>query len=350
MGSGREAAGRAEPRIAACLIVRDEAERLPACLASLHGVVDEVIVHDTGSRDSSREVAAGCGATVIAGRWLDDFARARNVALDAATAEWILAVDADETLQVDPAALTAALQVADEVDAFAVEIRSRGGADSRGLDARAEVKLFRRGGLRYRGRVHERLERADAKPLTVRLLPPQTLRYQHSGYQDAAVATAKAVRNARLARLELDELLADPDPQPADVARAALDLGRSELGAGQFEAAAGALRMARAQPEELMEWAWATDFLARLALRTGDPQEVLRLADELAATELADEYSSWLKAQAFGLLGRAPECLQQLDTITSLHDLAGRELAFGQVRELRALAEANRDEAESELH
>ena len=68
-------------RLAASLIVRNEALTLTACLASLAGVVDEIHVHDTGSTDGTPELAAELGATVTHGRWTDDFAAARNDAL-----------------------------------------------------------------------------------------------------------------------------------------------------------------------------------------------------------------------------------------------------------------------------
>ncbi|MDP9407840.1 MAG: glycosyltransferase, partial [Actinomycetota bacterium] len=72
--------------LAVNVIVRDEAAHLIACLASVREVADEVVVPDTGSRDGSVAVARAAGATVVEGRWEDDFAAARNVALEASSA------------------------------------------------------------------------------------------------------------------------------------------------------------------------------------------------------------------------------------------------------------------------
>jgi glycosyltransferase involved in cell wall biosynthesis len=46
------------------MIVRNEAERLERCLASVAGFVDEMVVLDTGSSDATIAIAAGCGAVV----------------------------------------------------------------------------------------------------------------------------------------------------------------------------------------------------------------------------------------------------------------------------------------------
>ncbi|HEX5927950.1 MAG TPA: glycosyltransferase family 2 protein [Solirubrobacterales bacterium] len=80
--------------ISACVIARDEEERLPACLESL-GFCDEVVVVDSGSRDRTREIAAAAGARVVENPW-PGFGAQRNVALDHATGDWVLEIDADE--------------------------------------------------------------------------------------------------------------------------------------------------------------------------------------------------------------------------------------------------------------
>lgn len=87
-----------DPRISACLIVKNEQRFLDGCLSSLQGLVDEIVVVDTGSTDASIDIARGHGARVIEYAWHDDFAAARNVGLAAASGEWLLYIDADERL------------------------------------------------------------------------------------------------------------------------------------------------------------------------------------------------------------------------------------------------------------
>lgn len=80
------------------MIVKDEAANLPRCLASVKDLADEIVVLDTGSGDDTPMIAQQAGAKVNFLMWGDDFAHARNVSLEQATQDWILVLDADETL------------------------------------------------------------------------------------------------------------------------------------------------------------------------------------------------------------------------------------------------------------
>jgi tetratricopeptide (TPR) repeat protein len=85
--------------LSAALIVADEERHLGACLASLDGVVDEVVIADTGSSDATADIARAAGARIFEHPWDGDFARARNAVLDRARGDWILYIDADERLR-----------------------------------------------------------------------------------------------------------------------------------------------------------------------------------------------------------------------------------------------------------
>lgn len=85
--------------LSAVLIVRDEAAFLPGCLASLDGLVDEVVVVDTGSIDDTESIARAHGALVASHPWTGDFAAARNRSLALASGTWVLYIDADERVR-----------------------------------------------------------------------------------------------------------------------------------------------------------------------------------------------------------------------------------------------------------
>lgn len=81
--------------LSVCIITLNEERRLPRALASVRPFAAEVVVVDSGSTDGTRELAAAAGARVIEQPWLG-FGAQRNVALDHATGDWVLELDADE--------------------------------------------------------------------------------------------------------------------------------------------------------------------------------------------------------------------------------------------------------------
>ena len=86
------------PSLSLCMIVKNEQAFLGPCLNSAKGLVDEIIVIDTGSEDRSADVARIFGAVVHHFQWCDDFAAARNYSLEKARGDWVLILDADEII------------------------------------------------------------------------------------------------------------------------------------------------------------------------------------------------------------------------------------------------------------
>ena len=91
-------------RLTVALIVRNCAPHLAATIASVRAIADEIVVLDTGSTDDTLVIAAQGGVNIHRRAWDDDFAAARNACLDKATGDWILWLDAGETLASDEAA------------------------------------------------------------------------------------------------------------------------------------------------------------------------------------------------------------------------------------------------------
>ncbi|MBZ0198628.1 MAG: glycosyltransferase [Ignavibacteriaceae bacterium] len=80
------------------MIVKNEEKFLTGCLESVKGVVDEIVIVDTGSTDNTKKIAAEFGAKVFDFNWVNDFSAARNFSLQNSTGNWILYLDADERL------------------------------------------------------------------------------------------------------------------------------------------------------------------------------------------------------------------------------------------------------------
>jgi len=83
------------------MIVKNEEEVLARCLESVKELVDEIIIVDTGSIDRTKEIALGYRAKVFDYKWNNSFSDARNYALQQATSEWNLVLDADEYISND---------------------------------------------------------------------------------------------------------------------------------------------------------------------------------------------------------------------------------------------------------
>ena len=84
------------------LITRDAAGQLPECLASV-AFADEVVVVDSGSSDGTVALAERYGARVVTKEWLG-FGRQKQFAVDQATNDWVLCLDADERVSPELAA------------------------------------------------------------------------------------------------------------------------------------------------------------------------------------------------------------------------------------------------------
>lgn len=82
--------------ISLCMIVKNEEKVLARCLDSLRGLMDEIIIVDTGSTDNTKEIARQYTELVYDFSWCEDFAAARNFSFSKATMEYIYAPDADE--------------------------------------------------------------------------------------------------------------------------------------------------------------------------------------------------------------------------------------------------------------
>lgn len=84
--------------ISACLIVKNEERFIEKCLESIKDFVNEIIVVDTGSVDRTKEIASRFNAKIFDYKWEDDFSKARNFSLEKAKYDWILSIDADESI------------------------------------------------------------------------------------------------------------------------------------------------------------------------------------------------------------------------------------------------------------
>ncbi len=187
-------------RLSLCVIARDEEEFIGRCLGSVASVAAEMIVVDTGSTDATGDVARAGGATLLSFEWCDDFAAAKNYALDHATGDWILFLDADEMIaRRDLGKLTDLLR-SRSCDAYNMPIRTYQPAANltkwfpnpgdydegdgfSGFTLTHLARLFRRDPqVRYVGRMHELIEPALERA-GKRILPTDVTIHHYGHYR-----------------------------------------------------------------------------------------------------------------------------------------------------------------------
>lgn len=205
----RTAAPTIRERLSLCMIVRNEEKRLGRCLASVLPWVGEAVVVDTGSTDGTAALAEAMGARVARFPWCDDFARARNHALAAATSEWVLVLDADEVLCVDDPEAWARALASSTIAAYSIDCHDR--IDDAGVAVGPVLRLFRRAApeMFYRGEVHEQIVAVAERRCTT--AHARFIHIEHDGHTSAAMDEHRKVeRNLRLARLMVASRPRDP--------------------------------------------------------------------------------------------------------------------------------------------
>ena len=105
--------------ISACIVCRNEADRLGPCLASVRWA-DEIVLLDLGSEDGSADLARAAGARVVSHAPVPIVEAVRNVVAEAASGEWVLAVDPDE--RVSPGLASELRRLAARADLDAVVV------------------------------------------------------------------------------------------------------------------------------------------------------------------------------------------------------------------------------------
>lgn len=189
------------------MIVKDEEELLPHCLASVQGAVDEVIVVDTGSSDRSAEIAQQYGAVVVAFEWCDDFAAARNAGLERASGDWILFLDADEALDRAAREQIRSWTAVSGCDGLFLNIHNYTGTGQQGVTVNPVLRLFRNAPEhRFEGRIHEQIAAAICRGNPEAAFHVTDMVIHHYGYQTAIVERKDKVnRNVRLLQQAVEE-------------------------------------------------------------------------------------------------------------------------------------------------
>ena len=198
-------------QLSQCMIVKNEEVNIRRALSWAGRISGEQIVVDTGSTDRTVEIALDMGAKVFHYEWEDDFASAKNYAINQASGQWIAFLDADE--YIDPDEAEKIPRILDSLSPGKTDgiMMSMMQIDSQGqfFSGGTQVRIFpNRKDLRYKRRIHEQLAREDGKSLKLADGTKELVVF-HTGYaKKEKIGDLKSQRNFRMICKELE---AHPD-------------------------------------------------------------------------------------------------------------------------------------------
>ena len=200
-------------KLSACTIAKNEALNIGKSIDSYKDYVDEIIIVDTGSIDETSDIAQSKGAKVLSFEWNNDFAAAKNFALDNATGDWIIFLDADEWFEGD-----SAKNIKD-----AINHATRSGYNSVAcklvnfyteteiMETASTIRVFKKAeNIRFNRAIHEALFDMNTG-IALPGLYSELFTINHSGYMKGLVEK-KAKRNKML----LDKHFASGNFEPID--------------------------------------------------------------------------------------------------------------------------------------
>ncbi|WP_088890539.1 glycosyltransferase [Leptolyngbya ohadii] len=182
-----------------CAIVKNEAANLSQCLQSVQGVVDQMVILDTGSTDDTVAIAQSFGAEVQHFSWNHSFADARNQAMKYVTGDWVLVLDADEAL--NPLIIPALKKAIEQPQAIVINlIRQEIGAAQSPYSLVS--RLFRRHPEVYFSRPYHAMVDDSVAALLQREPQWQVINLPevailHYGYEPGTIASRDKLQKAR---------------------------------------------------------------------------------------------------------------------------------------------------------
>lgn len=157
------------------MIVKNESRSLRKCLARAKKLVDEIYITDTGSADDTLKIAEEFGAHISTYEWKNDFAAARNYALEQSDCDWNLILDADEyLLSGKKRELERFMERGDRIGAIRRYDSYREDNGEISQSCAYPVRFIPKG-TRYEGRIHEQI--VSELPIV-----PLPLIFDHDGY------------------------------------------------------------------------------------------------------------------------------------------------------------------------
>ncbi len=193
-------------KITACAIMKNEENNFPRWIKCATALASDIVVVDTGSTDRTVELAQSAGARVFFYQWNQNFAAAKNFAIQKAKGDWIAFLDADEYFStVDIPKVKAHIQTFDKQANIAgfvcpwinIDIDN----NNMVLGKSVQLRIFRRHpDIRYQGAIHEMLKAHGRNWQTPSV---NDVQIWHTGYTSRFIHN-KVLRNLNILKKEMD--------------------------------------------------------------------------------------------------------------------------------------------------
>lgn len=145
--------------ISVCIIAKDEEKYIGDCLKRLKRYGMEIVVTDTGSLDATKQIAEQFADKVLDFAWINDFAAARNYCAQAASYNWILALDCDEMIEdFDEQSVRIMTQkYPKDRGMLNFKLITRNESDEECFEWEKMVRLYNKNYYEFQGAIHEQI-------------------------------------------------------------------------------------------------------------------------------------------------------------------------------------------------
>lgn len=195
--------------LSVCIITKNDEHNLSLCLEKLSSYGFEIVIVDTGSSDQTKEMAAHYTDKIYDFEWCNDFAAAKNYAIQMALNEFVMVIDSDEYIQ--DFNVNHLFQKISQNKHLVGRIKRINTFDkNKGQEENQEWinRIFSKNLYHYKGSIHEQVVRKNGEAYDTYL---SNVEIKHSGYDlTAEEKKRKTDRNITLLKAELESLGEDP--------------------------------------------------------------------------------------------------------------------------------------------
>lgn len=205
-------------KISAVLVVKNEEKNIEKCLSSIKAIVNEIVVVDDESTDSTKELAKKFTDKIFEYKSVGYVEPARNFALSKATGDWILVLDADE--EISPVLGKVLRKIAQENVADFVKIPRKNYIFSKWIQHTGwwpdyQIRFFKTGKVKWDDSIHS-VPEAHGKGITLDAVEENAI--IHNNYQSVSQFVQKldsytSFQSSSLERFAQRALFREPEKE-----------------------------------------------------------------------------------------------------------------------------------------